>query len=106
MGQTRMKRRRAGLIGILIVSAIVPACKSPDGSRYSLFGNPSPDSTNTVLRPPYEWPETKPLYISGYAGANYDSTIRARPVYGNSVAPALPAGQPTITVDQGAWDSN
>lgn len=106
MSKTRILGRPAGLLGILVFSAILPACKAPDGSRYSLFGRPAPDATNTVLRPPYEWPETKPLYISGYAGANYDSTIRARPVYINSAAPALPAAQPTITVDHGTWDSN
>jgi hypothetical protein len=106
MGKTRVAVRRAGFLGILVLSAILPACKSPDGSRSSLFGNSSPDSTNTVLRPPYEWPNTKPLYLSGYAGSNYDSTIRARPVYSNAVPPTLPSSPPSITIDQGTWDSN
>ena len=104
MGQTRIQGRLAGFLGILIVSALLPACKSPDGSHIR-FSDPAPDSTNTVLRPPYQWPETKPLYISGYAGANYDSTVRARPVYSNAVPPA---SQPPAHDHRrsGAWDSN
>jgi len=106
MGKTRIQGRLAAILGILILSALLPACKSPDGSRSSLSGNPSPDSTNTVLRPPYEWPNTKPLYLSGYAGSNHDSSIRARPAYSDAVPPTLPSSPPTITVDQGTWDSN
>ena len=107
MGQTRLQGRLAGFLGILICSAILPACKAPDGNRYSPFAQPPPDSTNTVLRPPFPWPNTKLLYLSGYAGANYDSTTCARPIYINAAPPTTPPTAPsTITVEPGTWESN
>jgi hypothetical protein len=106
MGKTRGRGRLAGLVGILTITAAVPACKSPDGSRVLPFTRPSPDSTNTVMRPPYIWPETKPLFLSGYAGSTYDPNVRARPIYSNAPAPVLPSTPSSITVDEGSWNSN
>ncbi len=106
MGTTRFRSCLVAFAVVLLTSAFSPGCQSPDGSRRSIFGNRAADSTNTVMRPPYPWPETKPLYISGYAGSNYDSSLRARPFYNNAPPIALPPASSTITVDQGAWSAN
>ncbi len=105
MGKTRIRGRLACLVGILSLSAALPACKSADGTRTSLFGGPRPDTTNTVMRPAYPWPETKPLFLSGYAGASYEPRARMSPVF-VSPGPApvpTPAALPSVTVDQGSW---
>lgn len=97
MGKTRNLGRLARTVGILSLLAALPACKSADGTRTSLFGGPRPDTTNTVMRPAYNWPETKPLFVSGYAGASYEPRTRMSPVL---VSPGPP---PPVTVNEGSW---
>ena len=97
MGKTRILGRLMRILGILSLASAFPACKSSDGTRTSLFGGPRPDTTNTVMRPAYPWPETKPLFLSGYAGANYEPRTRMSPVF---VSPGPP---PPVTVNQGSW---
>jgi len=108
MGKTCIPGRVAGLVAILSLAAALPACRSADGTRAPLFGGPKPDTTNTVMRPAYPWPETKPLFLSGYAGATYEPRARMAPVFvspGPAPAPVT-ATPPTVTVNQGTWGSN
>jgi hypothetical protein len=37
------------------------------------------DSTNVVQRPTYQVEGTKPLFLGGYAGANYHDFVRSSP---------------------------
>jgi hypothetical protein len=62
---------RASLVGVaMILGSLALGCAS-NGSGSTWLRGPCPDSTNVVQRPTYEIPTTKPLYLGGYAGANY-----------------------------------
>jgi hypothetical protein len=67
MLRTRVRQLFAG---VAIAMSFASGCAS---DRSGLASSPSrrSDSTNVVQRPTYEVEGTKPLYLGGYAGANY-----------------------------------
>jgi hypothetical protein len=108
MVNQRSALRLVGYSVAMISMAGLPACRSADGTRPWLFGRPPADSTNTVLRPAYPWPETKPLFVSGYAGATYESRAPIRPMYARPAPAPMPAPVtgPSTTVEEGSFSPN
>jgi hypothetical protein len=97
-------RRRLLSLGGLIISALLPACSSPNGPQLPWLRGPAPDSSNIVYRPAFNFPEPKTLFVGGYAGASYPPLNPARRTL--SAPPgAVPEGQPSVSVSQGTWDS-
>jgi hypothetical protein len=62
--------------GLAIALSSASGCAS---DRSGLTSSPSggADSTNVVQRPTYEVPGTKPLFLGGYAGANYHDFVQS-----------------------------
>jgi hypothetical protein len=55
------------LIGLsVLVAPLFCGCASETAVR------PEPQGSRVVQRPVYAVPDTKPLYLGGYAGANYE----------------------------------
>ncbi|MFO0892996.1 MAG: hypothetical protein U0790_28155 [Isosphaeraceae bacterium] len=52
------------------VVALIPGCAS-----HRSMGQP-PDATRIAQRPTYPIDGTRPLFLGGYAGANYDPATR------------------------------
>jgi hypothetical protein len=79
-GSLTMFRARVRLLfaGLAIAISSASGCAS---DRTGLASSPSrrSDSTNVVQRPTYEVEGTKPLYLGGYAGANYRTPMQAGP---------------------------
>jgi hypothetical protein len=103
MVEKKLQPHLVRFLGIGMVLILLPACQS-SGERGPWIHHQPPDSSNVVLRPSYEVPGTKPLYLSGYAGSNY-GTIRPRRPATSSLAPILPAAPPGVTINQGTWDT-
>jgi len=102
MIETRVVRRPFGLLGIIILSLLIPACSSPNGEPHPWL-RPFSGDANVVQRPTYEMPPEKTFYLSGYAGENYGPALGRRPFWtapGGSSSP----GQPNVSVRQGTWD--
>lgn len=55
----------------LLLAALLAGCSS------DRFRREWPDSTRTAQRPTYEAPGGKPLFLGGYAGANYQDFVRS-----------------------------
>jgi hypothetical protein len=91
----RVQPRLLGFLGIGFLMILLPACHSPGGIRGP--------SSNVVYRPANEGPGTKPLYVSGYAGANYGSLNPRRPLV-TTPAPVQYVGSPSLTIKEGTWD--
>jgi hypothetical protein len=71
MSQIASARLLGRLIGCsILIAPLVCGCASEPSVR------PQPDSSNVVQRPVYLVPDTKPLYLGGYAGANYEPSAR------------------------------
>jgi hypothetical protein len=70
-------RARPLFAGLAIAVSFASGC----ASDRSGLASPSrrSDSTNVVQRPTYEVEGTKPLYLGGYAGANYRAPMQAGP---------------------------
>jgi hypothetical protein len=66
---------RAGRLGLALVLGI--ACGGCASDRHRPFS--TPDAPYVVQRPTYAIPGTRPLYLSGYAGANYRPPLRNFP---------------------------
>jgi len=103
MVETKAPPRLVRFLGISVVLMSMPACQSLGGKHGQRTGLVPPDSANVVYRPAYEWPGTKPLYPSGYAGADY-GPMRPRRTRFNRLAPVPPAGPEDLTISQGSWD--
>jgi hypothetical protein len=97
MVETRSRSRLLRYLAIGWLVLLVPACRTPEGSGGS--------SSYVAYRPAYRWPETKPLYISGYAGANYGAMTPRRSMTINP-EPVQDVGPTTMTIDHGTWESN
>jgi len=66
MSLITLRPSRGRLIGLaFLLAAIAPGCAWDRVDRLR------PDMTNVVQRPTYPVEGTKPLYLGGYAGANY-----------------------------------
>jgi hypothetical protein len=95
---------RLRFVGLAALVMTLSGCQSPAGGLRPWGWRQPPDSSNVVMRPSYEWPNTKLLYVSGYAGADY-GMVRPRGIPAGSVAPALPASPPAVTIHQGEWNT-
>ena len=76
-GPTMLRTRLRPLFaGLAIVLSLASGCAS---DRSGLASAPSgrSDSTNVVQRPTYEVEGTKPLFLGGYAGANYHDFVQS-----------------------------
>ena len=58
MVETRVERRPVGLLGIIILSLLIPACSSPNGAPHPWL-RPFSSDANVVQRPTYEMPREK-----------------------------------------------
>ena len=66
MSLRTLRPRRGRLVGLaFVLAAIAPGC------AWDRVNCPQPDTVNVVQRPTYSVGGTKPLYVGGYAGANY-----------------------------------
>ncbi len=103
MIMSRAAHRRIGYATVVVFSAMLPACSSPGGPQWPWLRGavPPPDSTNVVYRPTY-LPDTKPLFVGGYAGASYGPLFPRRAL-GPPEAPVV-QDQPTVSVSHGSWD--
>jgi len=64
--------RHALIPALSALLAVVPACSASAGHKWGLFGPRSTPDGRVALRPAFPPPgRTKPLYLSGYAGATY-----------------------------------
>jgi hypothetical protein len=91
------------ILGLFLIA--LPACHSPEGRPGGWFPQQPGDSSNLVYRPIFSLLERKePLYLSNYAGDDEGPT---RPRRLRAVGPAmLPADSPpSVTLQQGTWDS-
>lgn len=102
MVQTRVELRPVGLLGIIALSLLVPACSSPGGPQYPWLRQSAPDPY-VVQRPIFDFSREKVFFVSGYAGSDYGSDFRGRPVWPGP-AGTRAAAQPQVTVDQGTWE--
>jgi hypothetical protein len=68
-------RVRPLFASLAIAISLASGCASDRSSLASPSGQS--DSTNVVQRPTYEVEGTKPLYLGGYAGANYRAPAQA-----------------------------
>jgi hypothetical protein len=102
MVATKTQPNPVRLLAIGLLLAVLPACQSPGWHPFGWRSAP-PGSSNVVLRPAYPWPETKPLYLSGYAGTDYSEMIPRRAV-GTGVAPATATSAGAVSIEHGAWD--
>jgi hypothetical protein len=102
MIETKTQPNLVRLLAIGLLLALLPACQSPGWHPFGWRSAP-PGSTNVVMRPAYPWPETKPLYLSGYAGTDYSEMIPRRAVV-TGVAPAAAASPGPVSIEHGAWD--
>ena len=103
MTRNRAIPRMVALAGIVLLALGLPACSSSGCASLPWLTNRYPDSTNVVQRPTYEPDTGKPFFLGGYAGANYDPIFRRRRIL-NDGETAPVASQPTLSIDQGAWD--
>jgi hypothetical protein len=103
MAVTHAGRRHLGLGAALVLSAVLPACSSPDGARFPWLRGPAPDGSNIAYRPVYGFPPPKPLVIGGYAGASYPP-LGARRQMSSVPVETVPDGQPSVSVSQGTWE--
>jgi hypothetical protein len=96
----KRESRTVGLLGVIVLAVAVPACNAPGGMQLPWVRRSYPDSTNVVQRPVFPLPQSRPLFVSGYAGASYG------PPWAIPVAPPVaPAGeQPKISIDRGSWE--
>jgi hypothetical protein len=79
-GGPTMVRTRHCLVfaGLAIALGSASGCAS-DGTGLGSSHSRRSDATNVVQRPTYEVEGTKPLYLGGYAGANYRAPAQAGP---------------------------
>jgi len=114
-------QRPACWVVIAAILVVSPAC-GPDGFTAPWLRGPDPASPYVVNRPAYA-DGARPFFISGYAGANYDSILGGpRAVFGVPVPaplpppgspaglppeppPGPPAGPPAVSVSQGSWQT-
>jgi hypothetical protein len=68
-------RLRALFAGLAIALSLASGCASDRSGLVSPFRRS--DSTNVVQRPTYEVEGTKPLFLGGYAGANYHEFVQS-----------------------------
>jgi hypothetical protein len=94
-------RRALGLVGVMALAVVAPACNAPGGWDLPWVRRPSPDYV--VERPVFPLPEGKPLFVAGYAGASYGPFPRGRAVLVEPSGASAP-GQPNTTVNQGCWE--
>ena len=100
----RAASRMAGRAGILILALALPACQSwRDG--YPIFTNRNPNKEYAVQRPTYGPDTGKPFFVAGYAGASYEPLFRRQRILTDAGGPPV-TSQPSVSVDQGAWDND
>jgi hypothetical protein len=101
----RVQRRVAGVLGIIALSIVVPACNSPGGCQFPWLRRSCPDSTNVVQRPAYDYdfPQRRPLVVGGYAGASYGPNLRAGALWTDPAGAPAP-GRPNLSINQGSWE--
>ena len=80
MVQTRVELRPVGLLGIIALSLLVPACSSPGGPQYPWLRQSNPDPY-VVQRPIIDFSRERVFFLSGYAGTDYGPDVRARPAW-------------------------
>jgi hypothetical protein len=103
MLRAEIERRALGMLGVITLAAVVPACNAPGGYELPWLRKGYPDTTNVVQRPVFPLPEGRPLFVGGYAGASYGPNFRARPILVEP--PGAPApGQPNLSIDRGNWE--
>ncbi len=103
-GRVRPTARGVGFLVIGLLGLASPACQSPAGVHWG-WREP-PDATNVTYRPAYEWPGTKPLYLGGYAGADYGPSRPRRRLRGAELGPGLEPSPPAVTIHQGSWETD
>ena len=100
----KARPRRMAYLGMALFLFALPACHGA-GPWYR---NQADGSSNTVYRPTYPAPGQRAFYASGYGGADY-SPARPRKRSDCPVppvaAPAAVENPPTVTVNQGSWDT-
>jgi hypothetical protein len=104
MVEPRIHSRLVRSLGIGTLMLLLPACQSPGERRWQWGWRQPPGSSNIAYRPAYEWPGTKRLYLSGYAGVDY-SPNRPRRRDRDGLAPIPAANPPGVTIDQGTWET-
>lgn len=100
----RATSRTAGLAGVLCLGLGLPACTS-SGTGFPIFTNRNPNKEYAVQRPTYGPDTGKPFYLGGYAGKSYEPLFRRNRVLTDESGQPV-ATQPTVSVDQGAWENN
>ncbi len=90
------------VIGVFLIG--LPACQSPDGGQGGWPRRQPADSSNLTYRPIFHLPQAKPLYLSNYAGDDFGPM---RPRRNSSGGPGVVPtdSPPSVTVQQGSWDS-
>jgi hypothetical protein len=101
MVETRLRRPLAGLLATIALALFLPACHAPGQPPAPWIRQPSADSSNVTMRPPWDSTEVRPFVLGGYAGASYGPGVFGRRAF--FAQPAPPQSQPSVTVDRGAW---
>jgi hypothetical protein len=102
MAESRAKRPRIKLLGIVLFALPIPACSAPNGAPHPWL-RPFSRDANVVQRPTYEAPGERRFYVSGYAGHNYGPVFRGRAIV-TDPAVSVPPGAPAVSVGHGTWE--
>jgi hypothetical protein len=78
MAGTRAGWHPIGALAIVVLSVVLPACRSPGGPPPPMVRNPEDGPTTSsrfALRPILDGAGYRPYYLGGYAGASYSSDV-------------------------------
>jgi hypothetical protein len=101
-GRVQPRARGVSFLVLGLLWFSIPACHSPGGGHWG-WREP-PDSRNVAYRPAYELPGTRPVYLGGYAGADYGPLRPRRPRAGDR-GPGLDPNPLGLTINQGSWQT-
>jgi hypothetical protein len=90
--------RLGGLVAILGLALLLPACAFPPW-----LNNRGPNAVYDVQRPTYEPDTGKPFFVGGYAGADYGPLFPRRRMQLEAQGQPVTTG-PSVSVEEGAWE--
>jgi hypothetical protein len=101
MVKTRVEHHPVGLLVIVTLSILIPACRSAGQPPYPWLDRPAADAS-VVRRPAYDLPPERTFYLSGYAGTSFAPMDRVRSSWTESAGSTMTC-PPAVSVEQGAW---